>query len=101
MNETMYNASSRLTVRAIVLACCATMVAGSMPVFAAPPSAASAQNGAVGNPGDEVSLNFVNADLDSVVKAVGQATGKNFIVDPRVKGKVTVLSPTPLSPEGV
>ncbi|MEV8469774.1 type II secretion system secretin GspD [Ralstonia sp. UNC404CL21Col] len=97
MNETMYNASSRLTVRAIVLACCATMVAGSMPVFAAPPSAASSQNGAAGNPGDEVSLNFVNADLDSVVKAVGQATGKNFIVDPRVKGTVNLVTEKPVT----
>lgn len=94
MNETMYNAASRLTVRAIVLACCATMVAGSMPVYAAPPSAASAQSG---NPGDEVSLNFVNADLESVVKAVGQATGKNFIVDPRVKGTVNLVTEKPVT----
>ena len=66
MNETMHNASSRLTVRAIVLACCATMVAGSMPVFAAPPSgAAASQNGNTGNPGDEVSLNFVNAEIEA------------------------------------
>ena len=59
MNETMHNASSRPAVRAIVLACCAAMVAGSMPVYAAPPSATSAQSGNPGNPGDEVSLNFV------------------------------------------
>ncbi|WP_296224711.1 type II secretion system secretin GspD [Ralstonia sp. UBA689] len=97
MNETMHNASSRLTVRAIVLACCATMVAGSMPVYAAPPSAASAQSGNPGNPGNEVSLNFVNADLDSVVKAVGQATGKNFIVDPRVKGTVNLVTEKPVT----
>lgn len=97
MNETMHNASSRPAVRAIVLACCAAMVAGSMPVYAAPPSAASAQNGNPGNPGDEVSLNFVNADLDSVVKAVGQATGKNFIVDPRVKGTVNLVTEKPVT----
>lgn len=97
MNETMYNAASRLTVRAIVLACCAATVGGSMPVYAAPPSAASAQSGNPGNPGDEVSLNFVNADLDSVVKAVGQATGKNFIVDPRVKGTVNLVTEKPVT----
>lgn len=100
MNETMHNASSRLTVRAIVLACCATMVAGSMPVYAAPPSAASAQSGNPGSPdtqGNEVSLNFVNADLESVVKAVGQATGKNFIVDPRVKGTVNLVTEKPVT----
>ncbi|CAJ0813810.1 type II secretion system secretin GspD [Ralstonia flaminis] len=98
MNETMHNASSRLTVRAIVLACCATMVAGSMPVFAAPPASAPAsQNGNPGSTGDEVSLNFVNADLESVVKAVGQATGKNFIVDPRVKGTVNLVTEKPVT----
>ncbi len=97
MNETMQNASSRLTVRAIVLACCAAMVAGSMPVYAAPPSATSAQSGNPGNAGDEVSLNFVNADLESVVKAVGQATGKNFIVDPRVKGTVNLVTEKPVT----
>lgn len=94
MNETMYNAAFRLTVRAIVLACCAAMVGGSMPVYAAPPST---QNGNPVNPGDEVSLNFVNADLDSVVKAVGQATGKNFIVDPRVKGTVNLVTEKPVT----
>jgi len=98
MNETMQNASSRRTVRAIVLACCATMVAGSMPAFAAPPSgAAASQSGTPGNAGDEVSLNFVNADLESVVKAVGQATGKNFIVDPRVKGTVNLVTEKPVT----
>lgn len=101
MNETMHNASSRPTVRAIVLACCATMVAGSMPAMsahAAPPARAAApQNGNPGNPGDEVSLNFVNADLESVVKAVGQATGKNFIVDPRVKGTVNLVTEKPVT----
>src|SRR5437867_2482260 len=35
---------------------------------------------------DTVTLNFVNADIDAVVKAVGEITGRNFLVDPRVKG---------------
>ncbi len=41
---------------------------------------------------DEVTLNFSNADIRAVIKSVSQITGKNFIVDPRVKGKVTVIS---------
>ncbi|WP_080894080.1 type II secretion system secretin GspD, partial [Ralstonia solanacearum] len=96
-DETMHNASSRHTVRAIVLACCATMVAGSLPVtpaLAAPPAS---QAPAASNAGDEVSLNFVNADLETVVKAVGQATGKNFIVDPRVKGTVNLVTEKPVT----
>lgn len=46
---------------------------------------------------DQVVLNFVNADLDSVVKAVGQATGKNFVIDPRVKGTVNLVTEQPVS----
>jgi general secretion pathway protein D len=37
-------------------------------------------------------LNFKGADLTAVISAVAEATGKNFIIDPRVKGKVTLIS---------
>ncbi|WP_354682769.1 type II secretion system secretin GspD [Cupriavidus necator] len=46
---------------------------------------------------DQVVLNFVNADLESVIKAVGQATGKNFVIDPRVKGTVNLVTEQPVS----
>lgn len=46
---------------------------------------------------DKITLNFVNSDLPSVIKAVGQQTGKNFILDPRVTGTVTIISPQPVS----
>jgi molybdopterin-guanine dinucleotide biosynthesis protein len=35
---------------------------------------------------DTVTLNFVNADIDAVIRAVAEITGRNFVVDPRVKG---------------
>ena len=41
---------------------------------------------------DTVTLNFVNADIEGVVKAVGEITGKNFVLDPRVKGTVNIVS---------
>src|SRR6185437_4144626 len=41
-------------------------------------------------------LNFVNADIDAVVKAVGEITGRNFLVDPRVKGTVNIVSAQPV-----
>ena len=46
--------------------------------------------------GDTVTLNFVNADIDAVVKAVGEITGRNFLVDPRVKGTVNIVSARPV-----
>ncbi|MBC8210675.1 MAG: type II secretion system secretin GspD, partial [Gammaproteobacteria bacterium] len=50
---------------------------------------------------EEVTLNFSDADLTAVVNSVSQITGKNFIIDPRVKGKVTVISSKPLNEDEV
>ena len=50
---------------------------------------------------DEVTLNFSDADLTAVANSVSQITGKNFIIDPRVKGKVTVISSKPLNEDEV
>ena len=44
----------------------------------------------------KITLNFVNADIETVIKAVSQITGKNFILDPRVKGTVNVVSGKPV-----
>ena len=46
---------------------------------------------------DLVTLNFVNADIEGVVKAVSEITGKNFVLDPRVKGTVNIVSAKPMS----
>ena len=36
-----------------------------------------------------ITLNMKGADINAVISTVAEATGKNFIIDPRVKGKVT------------
>jgi general secretion pathway protein D len=59
---------------------------------------ASAQEPAAG---DDVTLNFSDADLVSVINSVSQITGKNFIIDPRVKGKINVVSSKPLNADEV
>ncbi|QNM98366.1 type II secretion system secretin GspD [Chitinimonas koreensis] len=46
---------------------------------------------------DKVMLNFVNSDIESTVKAVGLITGKNFVLDPRVKGTVNIVSSSPVA----
>jgi general secretion pathway protein D len=43
-----------------------------------------------------VTLNFVNADIDQVARAIGAATGKTIIVDPRVKGQLNLVSENPV-----
>ena len=42
--------------------------------------------------GETVMLNFVNADIDAVVRAIGQFTGRTFVIDPRIKGTLTLVT---------
>jgi general secretion pathway protein D len=48
---------------------------------------------------DTVTLNFVNADIDAVVKAAAEITGRNFILDPKIKGTVNIVSARPVPRE--
>ncbi|MCU0764495.1 MAG: type II secretion system secretin GspD [Burkholderiaceae bacterium] len=65
--------------------------AGQAQVAAAPP-AARGQAGA-----DPVMLNFVNADLEAAVRAIGQYTGRQFVIDPRVRGTLTLVTERPVT----
>jgi general secretion pathway protein D len=66
-------------IAANVMLCCAVLGAvPPLPVFA--------------QEGNGAALNFVNADMESVIKAVGHYTGMTFIIDPRVKGTLTLVS---------
>jgi len=48
---------------------------------------------------ENITLNLKNADINALIDTVSDKTGKNFIVDPRVKGKVTVISSQPMDSE--
>jgi general secretion pathway protein D len=48
--------------------------------------------------GPTITPNYKDADLSQIIAAVSEVTGKNFIIDPRVNAKVTMLSATPMSP---
>lgn len=50
---------------------------------------------------ESLTLNFNNTEISAVVAAVSEMTGRNFIVDPRVKGKVTVISKHGMKPDEV
>jgi general secretion pathway protein D len=54
--------------------------------------------GSYAQQGAMITPNYKDADLGQVIEAVSQVTGKNFIVDPRVRAQVTMLSSTPMSP---
>ena len=42
---------------------------------------------------EQVRINFRDADIRSVIESVAEITGKSFVLDPRVKGKVTIIAP--------
>ncbi len=67
---------------AAALLCCA-MVTSQPPAWAAA--------------GDDTVLNFVGADIEAVIKAVGHYTNITFLIDPRVKGQLTLVSEGPLT----
>ena len=48
-----------------------------------------------------VALNFQDVDIPVLAKFVSEVTGRNFIIDDRVRGKVTIISPTRLTPDEV
>ena len=48
-----------------------------------------------------VTLNFVNSDIESTIKAVGVITGKNFVIDPKVKGTINIVSSQPVARDTV
>jgi general secretion pathway protein D len=49
--------------------------------------------------GDFIALNFTNVDITALVKVMSELTRKNFILDERVTGKVTLMTPTRISPD--
>jgi general secretion pathway protein D len=46
--------------------------------------------------GQQITPNYRDADIRQVIEAVGQATGRRFIIDPRVRAQVTMLSFSPM-----
>ena len=48
-------------------------------------------------PAGSAVMNFVGADIESVIKAVGQYTNMTFIIDPRVKGTISLVSEKPVT----
>ena len=87
--------------RALPAAVAAVMLCASL----LPPGLAFAQNAPArsrtnhaASSGEAVTLNFVNAEIEGVARAMSAILKQQFLVDPRVKGTMTLYSETPLSP---
>jgi len=61
------------------------------------PVQAATRTGKQTPPDRYVTIDFNNVDINVFIKFISELTGKNFIVDQRVKGNVTIISPTKIS----
>lgn len=83
----------------------APVVPGMPPGVPPLPGAAPAATTPAGTPnvqtGDDglVQLDFADVELNAVIDTIARLTGKNFIYDDRVRGRVTIVSPTRVSLE--
>ncbi|MEO6745502.1 MAG: secretin N-terminal domain-containing protein, partial [Caldimonas sp.] len=80
----------------------ATSIASCMLALAVVPAPTAFAQTARNNParfrGDAVTLNFVNADIEGVARAMSVILKQQFVVDPRVRGNITLYSEQPLAP---
>lgn len=90
------NTRPRLSLLTLALAVAAGHSALAQAPAQAPAQAAPAKKakkpGAAVKTQTPVTLNFVNADIEAVTRAIGVMMGKQFVVDPRVKGTITLYS---------
>ena len=61
-------------------------------------SAFASSQGVKPQQGASITPNYKDAEIGQIIQAVSEVTGKNFIIDPRVNAKVTMLSASPMSP---
>jgi general secretion pathway protein D len=50
-------------------------------------------------PANQITMNFQNVDIPVLAKFISEITGRNFIIDESVRGKVTIISPSKVTPE--
>lgn len=84
VKKTMYGYSHLLRALALVMA---VTIAAPLPVVA--------QNAE----GEGITLNLQDAEITALINAVAEVTGKRFIIDPRVRGRVTLVSRQPMEPD--
>nr|WP_295772064.1 type II secretion system secretin GspD [Rhodoferax sp.] len=86
---------------AIVSIALTAVLAGASGQFSINASAQPAPAAAQGSPtkrGDPITLNFTNAEIDAVARTMATLTGRNVVVDPRVKGTITLTTDRPVTP---
>ncbi len=86
--------------RTIPLRLRVTIIAASLSFCSASSIAqTNSRTGADAEAGSQVTLNLQDVDIRVLINTVAEVSGKNFVVDPRVKGKVSVISGAALDPD--
>jgi general secretion pathway protein D len=81
----------------LLVAVAVVMFPGAPPGTSASLSEAAAKKETASD--QKVTLNFVDVELPVITKFISEITGKNFIFDERLKGRITIIAPTKLSVE--
>lgn len=76
---------------AVVLGIVLSLVAASSPVWAEQATVKSSHH--------LITMNFQNVELPVLAKFISEITGKNFVLDQSVRGKVSIISPSKVTPE--
>ena len=87
--------SQRLHFAINFIATCALLACGSGPLHAQ--TAVSTSTGSV-RAGEPVTLNFAGADIEAVARTMATITGRNVVVDPRVKGQLNLVTERAVTP---
>ncbi|WP_255370325.1 type II secretion system secretin GspD [Roseateles sp. YR242] len=82
--------------RPTALALAMSLIAASLPVQAQQNNPSGTRRQPAVKPSTPVTLNFVNTDIEAVSRAISAALGKPILVDPRVKGTMTLTAEQPV-----
>jgi general secretion pathway protein D len=87
----------RPVLRPLVLALAVALAVPPAPLRAQTGGSRAATPAAAPATDESVYLNFVNVEIEQAVRAIGQFTGRQFVIDPRVKGTLTLVTERPVS----
>ncbi|MCA3226293.1 MAG: type II secretion system secretin GspD [Burkholderiales bacterium] len=88
---------ARLVLRPLVLALALALAVPPAPLRAQTGGSRAATQATAPATDESVYLNFVNVEIEQAVRAIGQFTGRQFVIDPRVKGTLTLVTERPVS----
>jgi general secretion pathway protein D len=89
--------TARLVLRPLVLALAVALAVPPAPLRAQTGGSRAATQATAPATDESVYLNFVNVEIEQAVRAIGQFTGRQFVIDPRVKGTLTLVTERPVS----